>query len=385
MTSTVPGQTTQATIPPAIAPAAMAPPAMLPGGGSAPMEGIGESLARVTADVAGAMASVLCALGGQLGLWRELGAGGPASSDELAVRTGLDERYVREWLLCMASAGYLDIERSTRRFSLPQGLAMVLAVEGSPFNMAAGFGLIAPLVAAMPVVTEAFRVGGGVAHDAYEPGLYTAMEAMSATWLDAMLVGQWVPAVPDLAARLMTGARVADVGCGGGHALILLAQAFPESRFVGYDTLADNVARARAAATAAEVDHIVAFEQADAAAALEGSFELVTAFDVLHDAPDVVALLGRIRRCLTPDGVLLVLESQASTDPLDNAGPAATVLYATSVLYCIPTSLAEGGQGLGTLGLPASRLRDLCGEVGFRSLRPVPTMGPFNALYEVRP
>lgn len=394
MASTVPDQTTAATPsraqsePPTPSQPAMGegiPPAAMAAGMPGGMEGVETHLSRVTADVAGAMASVMCALGGRLGLWRELAAGGPATSDELAVRSGLDERYVREWLLCMASAGYLEVDRTTRQFNLPSGLAMVLAVEGSPFNLAAGFELIAPLVAATPVVAEAFQRSSGVSQREYDQALYAAMEAMSATWLDAMLVSQWVPAVAGLAQRLGEGARVADVGCGGGHALVLLAQAFPQSRFVGYDMFADNLSRARAAAAAAGVSEIVRFEQQDAAVGLRGPFDLVTAFDVLHDAPDVVGLLRSIRRSLSLDGVLLVLEGRSSADPFDNKGPAATILYATSVLYCIPTSLSGGGDGLGTLGLPAERIRDLCGESGFRALRTVPTMGPFNALYELRP
>jgi 2-polyprenyl-3-methyl-5-hydroxy-6-metoxy-1,4-benzoquinol methylase len=211
------------------------------------------------------------------------------------------------------------------------------------------------------------------------------MEGMSATWLDSMLVGHWLPAVPGMVPRLAEGARVADVGCGGGHALVLLATAFPNSRFVGYDAFGENVARARASAAAAGVSDRVAFVEAEATGSLDGPFDLVTAFDVLHDAPNLDGLLRSIRTSLCPDGVLLVLESQGTDDPVDNRGPAATVLYATSVLYCVPTSLAEGGEGLGTLGLPAGQIRDHCGRAGFRSVRPVPGMGPFNALYEVRP
>ena len=382
MSSAVSDPTTAA-VPPA---PAMAPPGRFPGTFSPEaMEGMQAQISRLLGDMAGTMASIMCALGGRLGLFDALAGGGPVTSAELAVRAGLDERYVREWLLCLSSAGYIDVDRSGERFTLPQALALALAVPGSPFNMSAGYQLIGPLVAALPAVSDAFRTGGGVAQDDYDEALHVAMEGMSATWLDSMLVNQWLPAVPGLAPRLAEGARVADVGCGGGHALLVLARAFPNSRFVGYDAFGENVARARASVAAAGLSDAVSFVEGDAADAIEGPFDLVTAFDVLHDASDVAALLRSIRASLAPDGALLILEGKCAENPADNRGPAATVLYATSVLYCVPTSIAEGGAGLGTLGLPTGRLRDLCGQTGFRSLRPLPTIGPFNALYEVRP
>jgi hypothetical protein len=359
-----------------------------PGAGPGPgpdLAAAQQFLGRVVADMSSAMGGVLCALGVRLGLFQQLAASGPATSEELAAAAGLDERYLREWLYGMASAGYLEVDRAQARYSVPPGVAAVLAAEGSPVDMTGGYRLLPALTGALDAVTEAFRTGEGVSQDRYPAELYAAMEQMSSSWLNTMYVHMWIPAVEGLARRLGQGGRVADIGCGGGRALVLGAQAFPASEFVGYDMYPPNVERARAAAEEAGVGDRVHIVQADAATALHGHFDLVTAFDVLHDAPDPAGLLRRIRAALDPDGVLLLLESRSADDPLDNAGPQAVILYATSVLYCLPTSCGHGGAGLGTLGLPPGRIRDLCGSAGFRSIRPVPNPNPFNALYEIRP
>jgi len=340
---------------------------------------------RVLADISGAMVCILSAIGVRLGLFRELAESGPVTSGELATRTGLDERYVREWLHGLASAGYLEVDRAAHRFSLSPGLAMITAYDGSPVNLAAGYQLIPPLAEMVGPVADAFRTGDGVRQERYSTALYDAMEQMSASWLETSLVQQWIPAIGGLAERLEEGGRVADIGCGHGRALILCAQAFPDSEFVGYDSFRPNIETARERAEAAGVADRVRFVQADATSGLAGYHDLVTAFNVLHDAADPVGLLRAIRGAVAPDGVLLLVESKAADQPVDNAGPVSAVLYATSVLYCLPTSRADGGPGLGTLGLPPERIRDYCGTAGFRSVRPLPNFNPFTALYEIRP
>jgi SAM-dependent methyltransferase len=329
------------------------------------------------------MTSVLCALGVRLGLFARL-AVGPATSEELAGRAKLDERYVREWLYGLSAAGYLDVDRANGLFSLPAGLAP-LVVDAGPANLTGGYALLAALTGALTPLATAFRSGQGIAPDDYPDELYEAMEQMSASWLDSLLVHQWLPAVDGLVSRLQKGARVADIGCGGGRALVRCAEAFPNSEFVGYDTYEKNVERARKAAENAGVAGRVSVVHGDAAEHLSGFYDLVTAFDVVHDAPDPPALLRRIRNAIDPDGIFLLLESNCADSPLDNVGPPAVILFATSVLYCLPTARAEGGPGLGTLGLPPARVRDLAGEAGFRLVRPLPVATPFNALYEARP
>lgn len=338
---------------------------------------------KVMGDLGGAMASVLGAVGVRLGLFGALAAG-PATSAELATRTGLGERYLREWLWCLHSTGYLRFDRADRRFTLPAEHAAVLT-DGSPLCMSAGYELLLPMAAMVDEVAEAFRTGQGVAQERYPDRLFDAMERMSATWLDTMLVGQWLPAVDGLVGRLERGAKVADVGSGRGRALITMAKRFPGCEFVGYDLHAANVEQASRAADAAEVADRVRFRAADATTELTGPLDLVTMFDVLHDAPDPEALLAAVRRSLADHGVLLVLESGAAENPEDNVGPPATILYATSTLYCVPTALAEGGAALGTLGLPHGELCALARRAGFGAVDEVPIQSPLNALYRLVP
>lgn len=339
-------------------------------------------MSRVVSDMSAAMTCLMCALGIRLGLFARLRALGPVTSQELADDGRLDERYVREWLLGMASAGYVDVDRRSRRFGLAAGMAEVVA--GGAFDMTGGYALIPALTSMVAPVSELFRTGGGLGPARYPDDLYVAMELMSASWLDTMLVHQWVPSVAGLAGRLTKGARVADVGCGAGRALLLLAQAFPRSEFVGYDSNPAMIEWARKGAGLTAAGERIRFVSGDATDALEGHFDLVTAFEVLHDAPDPHRLLRRIATAVKPDGVLLLLESRSADDPLGNTGAAATILYATSILYCLPASRGEGGPGLGTLGLPPERIREWCAAGGFRSIRTVPSASPFSQLYEIR-
>ena len=337
---------------------------------------------KVMGDISGAMASLMSALGVRLGLFGAL-AGGPATSTELAGRTGLAERYVREWLWCMHSAGYVRHEGG--RFTLPAEHAAALAFEGSPFCLAGGYELLAPLASMLDEVAEAFRTGQGIGHEQYPERLYTAMERMSATWLDTQLVEQWLPSVDGLVERLEAGGKIADIGSGGGRALIRMAKRFPKVKGVGFDLHPPNVERATVAAEEAGVDNRVRFENLDAVTGLSGRIDLVTMFDVLHDAPDPEALLAAAHKVLArTDGVLLILESTSADDPAENAGPNGTILYGTSALYCVPTALSEGGPALGTLGLPPSELYALATRAGFHSVTEVAIASPINSLYVLR-
>jgi SAM-dependent methyltransferase len=212
------------------------------------------------------------------------------------------------------------------------------------------------------------------------------MERMSATWLDTMLVDQWLPAVDGMVARLERGGTVADVGSGAGRALIALANRFPDSEFIGYDLYAPNVERAAAAAKAAGVRDRVRFCHADATTDLAGPLDLVTMLDVLHDAPDPEAVLGAAREALAPaSGALLLLESASAADPEENSGPSGQILYATSALHCVPTALAGGGPALGTLGLPGTEVTRLARRAGFAGVDELPTQNPMLALFVLRP
>jgi SAM-dependent methyltransferase len=215
--------------------------------------------------------------------------------------------------------------------------------------------------------------------------MYEGIERFTAGWFENLLIPVWIAALPTVQAQLERGIRVADVGCGRGRALIKLAQAFPESRYIGYDLYGPNVDRATANARAAGVEDRVTLRQGDVVDGLPERYDLITTFDVVHDAVDPLGLLRAIRQALQPDGTYLCLEINCQDRLEQNAGPLGALFYSCSVLLCMTLSLAEDGAGFGTMGLPETRLRALAEEAGFSHIRRLPLENPFNTLYELKP
>jgi 2-polyprenyl-3-methyl-5-hydroxy-6-metoxy-1,4-benzoquinol methylase len=341
---------------------------------------------KVLVDYAGANAFFMASIGDRLGLFEELMAGGAATSEELSARTGLQERYLREWLRGMAAGGYLDYEPSTARFTLPAAHVPVLAEEAGPaFFGCAFYDFSTNFGATYHQLLEAFRSGGGVSQEAYGVEVAESIERFTAPWFEHMLVEEWLPEMPVVAVKLKEGTSVCDIGCGRGRALIRLAHAFPASTFVGLDVYEPAVAAASAAAEEAGVADRTRFEVGDAAHGLGGTYGVVTTFDVLHDSVDPSAILRSIHAALEPDGRYVCVEINCSDRPEENAGPLGTVLYGLSLAYCLPVSLADGGAGLGTLGLPEPRLTELALGAGFSKVRRLPIDNPFNSVYELSP
>ena len=342
-----------------------------------------EFTGRVLADSAAAATIVLAALGDRTGLFKDLAQHGPGTSGELASRTGLSERYVREWACGMFAAGYLDYDEARQRYALPAEHVPALAAEPGPAFFGGVHQELIGAIQRYDQVAEAFRHGGGVRPADLHPDVWAGTSRFTAQWHQNTLVQQWLPLVPQTTAKLRAGARVADVGCGTGQALIALARAFPGITATGYDVHRPSVEQARRAAAEAGLAGRIGYQVLDAAAGLPASFDVVTTFDVVHDAVDPLGLLRSIRDALRPGGRYLCLEINCSDRAAANTGPIATLLYGFSVLYCMTTSLAEGGEGLGTLGLPEPVLRELAGKAGFTGVRRVEMDNPFNSLYEL--
>jgi SAM-dependent methyltransferase len=340
---------------------------------------------RVLGDASACMVTVMAALGDKLNLFKELDSSGPATSEELASRTGTDARYVREWLGGMAAAGYLDYAPATGRFALPSAHAPALTHEGGPFFAGGALQLTAAKLELLGRIEEVFRLGGGVPADAYADNLWHAQERFSAGWVNHLLTQVWIPAMPEVEAMLERGGAVADIGCGRGLGLIRLAQVYPNSYFVGYDAYAPEIAHAAANARTFGVADRVRFQHLEISRGLPAQYDLITSFDLLHDTVDPPRVLRAVRNALSPEGAFVCLETNCSDRLEDNAGPLGALFHGISLFYCMPTSLAEGGAGLGTLGLPEPVLRQMCVEAGFRRFRRVPLENPFSALYEVRP
>jgi SAM-dependent methyltransferase len=339
---------------------------------------------RAFADLGATFTAALCVIGDRLGLFKDLAARGPATSEELAARTGIVERYAREWLSGMASAGYLTYDPAGRHFALPPEHAPVLAEEVGPLFMGAEYQQLQGVFGIFDLLLRAFREGGGVPQSAYHESFWDGLDRSSAIYCANFLVQQWIPAMPEVQAGLERGIAVADVGCGRGRALITLAQAYPNSHFVGYDIFEPTIAAATANAAAAGVGDRVHFAYLDAAHGLPEQYDFITTFDVIHDSADPLGLLRAIRAGLAPDGTYMCLEFNAREMLEEIHSPVGPYLYGASVFYCMTTSLAQGGVGLGTAGMPESRVREYCQAAGFGSVRRLPIEDPFRAIFAVK-
>jgi 2-polyprenyl-3-methyl-5-hydroxy-6-metoxy-1,4-benzoquinol methylase len=346
---------------------------------------VDQFVGKVLGDTSATLVTLLAAIGDRLGLFKELAASGPVASADFASRTGINERYAREWLGGMATAGYIAYDSATQRFNLPPEHVPALAQEGGRFFFGGVHEMLPAMIGVLDQVTESFRRGGGVPQSAYDAHLWDGMERFTMGWFENLLTQQWIPAMPDVQAKLESGALVADVGCGRGRALIKMAQAFPRSHYVGYDQFGPSVDRATANAEAAGVADQVSFRQLDASVGLPEQYDIITTFDVVHDAADPRGLLHSIRAALRPDGVYMCLDINCSDKLEENSGPLGAMFHGFSVLYCMTTSLANGGVALGAVGLHEPKVRELCAEAGFTTVRRVPMENPFNNLYEVRP
>ena len=337
---------------------------------------------QTMSDLGIAMQGALSYIGDRLGIFKALSTAGWVTSAELAERTGLRERYLREWLSAMAAARYVEYNPATRKFFMPPEHAIVLAKEDSPFFFGGFFEGIANIAMA-PKVAEAFRTGKGVPQSEYPPETFEGIERVSAPMFKNNLVRKWLPAMPQVVKALSEGASALDVGCGGGLAAIELAKGFPKARVFGYDDHPESIERARANARAAGVAQRVIFEAVDCTKLPAGRWDFIMTFDVVHDSIDPVALLRSIRNALKPDGTYLMLELNVSGNLEDNLNPMGRMMYSVSTLYCMTVSLAHGGAGIGAvMGEP--KARELCEQAGFTHFRRLPIEDLFSALYEVR-
>jgi SAM-dependent methyltransferase len=319
---------------------------------------------KVAVDHAVASNAALGYLGDRLGLWRALASVQSVTSSELADRSGLAERYVREWLSAQAAAGYVRYDAKEGRFHLPAEHAAVLADDDSPAAGAGGFEFSAAVWASIDRLAHAYATGEGVGWHEHDPRLFTGVERFFRPLYRNSLVQEWLPAVDGLMERLQAGIRVLDVGCGLGTATVLLAEAFPASRFVGVDYHLESVQKATAVAARAGVQDRVRFEQVQADGIDGATYDLICFFDALHDMGDPVGALETARRFLAPGGLILAVEPAAADRLEDNLHPIGMAWYAASSLVCLPNSLSQPGRaGLGAQAGP-ERLHDMFSAAG---------------------
>jgi SAM-dependent methyltransferase len=344
-----------------------------------------EFLGKALTDLAGTTTVLLAAIGDRFGLFKDLAANGPATSVDLAGRTGINERYAREWLGGMYTAGYINYDPSSATFSLPPEHAPVLAQENGPMFFGGTYEMMAGIPAVLEQLTDAFVRGGGVPQSAYPDSTWSGMERFTGGWFDNLMVQEFIPAIPDVEAALKRGVDVADIGCGSGRALIRLAEAYPKCRFVGYDLFPGQLDRAKRAVAEAGLGDKIRLELGDASKPIPETYDVITTFDVVHDAADPLGLVKSIRAALNPGGYYLCLDINCSDRLEENAGPLGALFHGFSVLYCMTTSLAQGGEGMGTLGLHEKRVRELADEAGFSKVDRAPVENPFNNLWVLQP
>ena len=330
------------------------------------------------------MTVVLASIGDRLGLFKDLANGGPATAAELAQRCGVNERYALEWLRGMTTAGYLEHDRQADNYTLPAEHVPVLAQEAGPMFLCGGYQMLPGLTVPFDRLVEVFQNGGGVSQDEYGADVWEGMQRFTDSWIENQLFGEWMPALPHVVEKLESGATAADVGCGAGRASIAFAKAYPNSTFIGFDAFEGQLELARRNAEKAGVADQVSFELLDGSKGLPDTYDLVTTFDVIHDSVDPQGLLKSIRASTKDDGDYLMLEINCADDPADNEGDLGSLFYGFSVTYCMTTSLAHGGAGLGTCGMPRSRVDEYCKEAGFSTVD-VAAEDPFNLLYDIRP
>jgi 2-polyprenyl-3-methyl-5-hydroxy-6-metoxy-1,4-benzoquinol methylase len=343
-----------------------------------------ELVGRFLNDFGGSFQSALAVIGDKLGLYKALAGAGTLTSEELAERTGTNERYVREWLASQAAGGYVSYEAATGGFYLTEEQALVLTDENGPVFLPGAFQLALATVRSEPRIATAFKTGEGVGWHEHDAGLFGGTERFFRPGYATNLVGSWIPALEGLEAKLKAGGKVADVGCGLGASTILMAQAYPKSTFVGFDYHQSSVEQARSKAHAAGVSDRVSFEVAKAKDYPGTDYDMVAFFDSLHDMGDPVGAAKHVLGSLKSNGSWMIVEPFANDRVEDNLNPIGRIFYSASTMLCTPGSRSQEVRlGLGAQAGEA-RIRDVVTTGGFKRFRRA-TETPFNLVFEARP
>lgn len=337
--------------------------------------------------LSGAIVSGMIYLGDELGLYRALSGAGPTTSAQLAERTGLSERWLREWLSGQAAAGLLEY-RGNSGFELTPEAALVLSDEDNPASAIGAFSDLPEQLVALHRARDGFRTGIGFTYDDGGPGVARSVERMLGPWNKTVLISDALPGLAGIAEKLNQGAKVADVGCGGAIADIAMARAFPRSEFHGYDNSAHALGRAGANVKEAGVENVYLHDVGSDPLPGEPTYDLVVCLDCLHDMarPDLTA--RAIRSAIKDDGVWFIVDIECSAGLEENlANPLSPLMYGYSILTCMASSASTAdGLALGTVGLPEPRMRELVTAAGFSRFERVAGLEhPFNAYYEARP
>ena len=339
-------------------------------------------LGQVVGDLGGYAGIMMAYVGDRLGLYKAMAAAESVTSEELAAQTGTAERYVRDWLVNQAAGGYVEYDAPTGRYRLPPEQAVALTDESSPAFVGGAFQVFSAIAPALSRVLDNVRTGNGMAWGEHAPDLFEGTERFFKPLYVGNLVQTWIPALDGVKEKLEAGASVADVGCGHGASTILMAEAFPNSRFVGFDFHEPSIERARKAAEEAGLADRVRFEPAESTSFPGEEYDLVAFFDCLHDMAHPGDAVQRACDTLKPGGTVLLVEPMAGTTVEGNLNPVGRVFSAASIMVCTPNAIAGGGTGIGTIASDDDE-RKLFEAAGFSSFRRA-TETPFNRIFEAR-
>ena len=346
-------------------------------------ERIGTFANAVYRDMAGAMAIGMGYLGLKAGLFEAMKDGAPVSSSELAEKTGLQHRYVEEWLNGMTAAGWLEHDEEAGTFSMPCEHGFLLASEGTDHFMGGLFLAGPSLLSQAPDVARAFREGGGVHFASFDEDWIEALDLMNGGAYQNRLASYWMKQLPDIEERLSSGGRALDIGCGVGKVSFALAAAYPKARITGFDPDGNSISQARSAAADCGADRVEFIEGLITDISAEPVFDFAAMFDCLHDLAEPEATLSEIRGRMAPGGALMVMEPRASDRLADNCNPLGTVYYGFSLFHCMTQSLAQGGPGLGTCMGPEKTM-SLLREAGFSEVSELPIKSQTNIFFAAR-
>jgi len=347
------------------------------------MDKLNAFVGQFVTDLGAAVHAGMVVIGEKLGLYKAL-ASEPMTAAQLAAKTKTDERYVREWLASQAAGGYVTYDDKTDTFSLNAEQAFTLANEESPAYLPGAFELALGSLSAVPRITESFRTGAGMGWHEHVDGVFHGCEKFFRPGYAANLVSSWIPALSGVKEKLERGARVADVGCGKGASTILMANAFPNSRFVGFDYHDKSIEAARESASKNGLAGRVSFDVSSAKNFPGKDYDFVAIFDCLHDMGDPIGAAAHIRQSLAKDGTLMIVEPFANDRLKDNLNPVGRVYYSFSTLLCTPCSRSQ--EVALCLGAQAgeARIREVVTAASFTRFRRA-TETPFNIVYEARP
>lgn len=347
------------------------------------MDRLNAFVGRFVGDLGAAVHAGMVVIGEKLGLYKAL-ATGPMTSAELAAKTKTDERYVREWLASQAAGGYITYDEKAKQFSLTEEQAFTMADEDSPAYLPGAFELALGSLAAVPRITEAFRSGAGMGWNEHNDSVIRGCEKFFRSGYTANLIGSWIPSLDGMQQKLESGAKVADIGCGKGASTLLMAKAFPHSRFFGFDYHDESIQGAQQSANQQRLSNNVTFNVATAKEYPGKNYDFVTVFDCLHDMGDPVGAAQHVFESLHQDGTWMIVEPFANDDLKDNLNPVGRAFYGFSTLLCTPCSRSqEVGLCLGAQAGEA-RVRDVVISAGFTRFRRAAET-PFNLVYEARP